>query len=109
MGARGDPTDPMALLMQQRIVFLGTQVRSSNLAFVCASGLMPGHTVQGGRPVLVLRPPRHDCLGLRAFLRQVDDFSADAVVSQLLYLDALDSTKVSGRFACPGAASSDMA
>jgi len=42
------PTDPMALLMRQRIVFLGTQV---------------------------------------------DDFTADAVVSQLLYLDAQDPTK----------------
>lgn len=36
-------------------------------------------------------------LGLPPFRLQVDDFSADAVVSQILYLDALDSTKVGGQ------------
>lgn len=37
-GMRGDPTDPMALLMQQRIVFLGTQVRIRCLS---SSGTTP--------------------------------------------------------------------
>ena len=101
----GGPTDPMALLMRQRIVFLGTQARALRHARAWA-GL---HRVAGvGAALRGAAAARRRVLGTtlspaawRAALTllappaaaQVDDFTADAVVSQLLYLDAQEPGK----------------
>ena len=68
--------DPFGLLLRQRIVFLGGEV----------CGHVPGgsHGLAGSVK----------CWERRACAPQVNDFVADAVVSQLLMLDATDPTKV---------------
>ena len=75
--------DPFGLLLKQRIVFLGGEV--GHALVPCAAP-----TLLGARAVpLARRRPR-----LPDPASQVNDFSADAVISQLLLLDAQDGSKV---------------
>ena len=98
-GGPGEASDPMALLLQQRIVFLGTQARcvpaASRLAALCAAAASRSPAWNSGSdsvPAPSGQPRAHLPTRVLACW-QVDDFSADAVVSQLLYLDSLDPTK----------------
>jgi hypothetical protein len=101
------PTDPMALLMRQRIVFLGTQARADapprarHARCACMRGGTRARATPAGRPAVCNVPTlkallfalAECCHAAAAACTQVDDFTADAVISQLLYLDAQDPTK----------------
>ena len=73
--------DPMGMLLRQRIVFLGGEVSAHS---------HPGE--------------QECCLRIRladvTFCIQVNDFNADAIISQLLLLDSTDPTKVRPATAC---------
>ena len=97
--------DPFGLLLRQRIVFFGGEVRRGSVPGLRAPSL-PGSacSVQCSSvsrpPRAGCRPPPLDCGP------QVNDFSADAIISQLLLLDAQDPTKVRWRRPRLGSSSS---
>jgi ATP-dependent protease ClpP protease subunit len=104
--------DPFGLLLRQRIVFFGGEVRAAQLAAwivellgTGAAGstscihhapayVQPGDEAWLSRTTVVLSITAAAPSASRAGCMQVNDFSADAIVSQLLLLDAQDPTKV---------------
>ncbi len=71
--------DPFGLLMRQRIVFLGGEVRFHDLISGPVEFLSGRDLWQTPNDLLLV---------------QVNDFAADAIISQLLLLDSQDATKV---------------
>jgi hypothetical protein len=79
--------DPFSLLLDQRIIFLGGEVR----VWRAEGGPTPPHALQ----VPILSPFLSHLFSL-SLSRKVNDFVADAIISQMLLLDAKDPTKVRG-------------
>lgn len=74
--------DPFGMLLRQRIVFLGGEVRrKSTLPTMCCT------TISSKVSNIVIS-------------WQVNDFTADAIISQLLLLDSTDPTKARAIYQC---------
>jgi hypothetical protein len=79
--------DPFGLLLRQRIVFLGGEasiIRAMKCLLAC---IWNGKTRQGRERQCRRRFDEVELL-------QVNDFAADAIISQLLLLDSQDPNKV---------------
>ena len=76
--------DPFGLLLRQRIIFLGGEVRASSSS-VCCKLCLKCQTIARQLSVYAVSS---------ATTAQVNDFAADAIISQLLLLDSQDPNKV---------------